>query len=78
MIVHRLDENSELRLLQAHHAEALYALADRNRAHLREWLTWVDSAHDSLFMLNFIRSRQEALAAARGYSLSIWHKGRVA
>lgn len=78
MLAHRLDEDSELRLLQAHHAEALYALADRNRTHLREWLTWVDSAHDVSFILNFIRGRLEALAAGQGYSLSIWHKGRVA
>lgn len=78
MLAHRLDEDSELRLLQAHHAEALYALADRNRTHLRAWLTWVDSAHDVSFMLNFIRGRLEALAAGQGYSLSIWHKGGIA
>ncbi|MBO1437073.1 GNAT family protein [Meiothermus sp. CFH 77666] len=78
MLAHRLDEDSELRLLQAHHAEALYALADRNRTHLRAWLAWVDSAHDLSFMLNFIRGRLEALAAGQGYSLSIWHKGGIA
>lgn len=78
MLSYRLDELSELRLLQAHQAEALYALADRNRAHLRQWLTWVDSAHDVSFILDFIRGRLEALAAGQGYSLSIWHNGRLA
>ena len=53
MLSYRLDELSELRLLQAHHAEALYALADRNRTHLRQWLTWVDSAHDVSFIFGF-------------------------
>ncbi|MDX2004987.1 MAG: GNAT family protein [Meiothermus sp.] len=78
MLAHRLDGDSELRLLQTHQAEALYALADRNRAHLREWLSWVDNAQDASFLRNFIRGRLEALARGQGFNLSVWHKGQVA
>ena len=44
-----------LRPLQLTDAEALFALTDRNRPYLREWLPWLDKTQSSLDTLNFIK-----------------------
>lgn len=78
MLVHRLGKHSELRLLDLHHAEALFDLVDRNRQHLREWLPWVDGASEPAFIRNFIQGRLEALARGEGFNLTIWHNQQIA
>ena len=42
MFYFRLDDDSELRLLEPRHAENLFLLTDKSRKYLREWLPWVD------------------------------------
>lgn len=37
-----IDHDLELRSLELQHAEELFALVDKNRAHLRRWLPWLD------------------------------------
>lgn len=78
MLRYPLDEQSELRLLQINHAEMLFDLVDRNRGHLRRWLSWVDQTHSPAEIATFIRSRLEALARNEGYTMGIWHGGKIA
>ena len=40
MLLDRISENLELRLLQLEDAQELFALTDANRNYLREWLPW--------------------------------------
>jgi ribosomal-protein-serine acetyltransferase len=42
MLIARIGDDAELRLLEERHAEALFALIDGSREHLRRWLPWVD------------------------------------
>ncbi len=42
----RLRPHLELRLLEERHAAEVFALVNRERAELREWLPWVDATHD--------------------------------
>lgn len=39
---YRVDEEISIEMFQQHHKEELFELIDTNRAHLREWLQWVD------------------------------------
>jgi ribosomal-protein-serine acetyltransferase len=39
----KVNEQIDLRLLQPLHAEEIYKLVDGNRAHLKEWLGWVNN-----------------------------------
>ncbi|MFD1019612.1 GNAT family N-acetyltransferase [Thalassobacillus hwangdonensis] len=43
MFTLKVNEELQLGLLQPHQAEEVFALVDGNRAHLREWLGWVDN-----------------------------------
>ncbi|HJT56592.1 MAG TPA: hypothetical protein VJ761_08855 [Ktedonobacteraceae bacterium] len=38
----RVDDDTNLCLLEERHAQELYDLVDTDRAHLRVWLPWVD------------------------------------
>jgi ribosomal-protein-serine acetyltransferase len=42
MYFHRLNDRHSLRQLAMADVEELYALIDANRAHLRQWLPWLD------------------------------------
>jgi ribosomal-protein-serine acetyltransferase len=75
---HRLDDTTELRLLEGADAPALFALVDGNRAHLRAWLPWVDANRTEAHSLAFIRAGREAEASQQGFSLGVWHRGDLA
>ena len=38
-----VDDDTELRLLEERHTDELFAVVDKNRAYLREWLPWLDA-----------------------------------
>ncbi|WP_376790193.1 GNAT family N-acetyltransferase [Thermoflexus sp.] len=61
-----------LRLLERHHAESLFALTDRNRDHLRPWLSWVDQVREVRDSLAFIEETLGQLARGEGYALGLW------
>ena len=42
MFTYKIDEHTELRLLEHRHAEQLFQLTDQSRESLREWLPWID------------------------------------
>lgn len=48
----------ELRPMSLDHAETLYALIDRNRERLREWLPWVRSSYCMDDLIAFIKDRE--------------------
>src|SRR4051812_9974486 len=67
----------ELRQLQMPDAEELFAVADRNRAYLREWLPWVDKTHSAAEIRDFIAARLEQFEAQQGPNAAIWLEGRI-
>jgi ribosomal-protein-serine acetyltransferase len=78
MFIHRLDEESWLKLLTAEDAEQLFALVDSCRPHLRKWLPWVDSTKTVEDSKAFIEGGLEKFAAGNGFEAGIWHKGQLA
>ena len=35
--------DAELRLVEARHCEEIFAVVEKNRAHIRRWMPWVDA-----------------------------------
>jgi ribosomal-protein-serine acetyltransferase len=61
-----------LKLLEERHAPAVFAAVDRNRAHLRKWLPWVDDTTSVGYTLNFIRTSLQQFANNEGFAAGIW------
>jgi ribosomal-protein-serine acetyltransferase len=68
----------ELRLLEERHSTLVYALADRDREHLREWFAWVDATESEDDILAFIRRSLDQFATNSGFSAGIWEHERYA
>ena len=78
MLSHPLGDGSELRLYEERHAAELFALVDKNRARLRQWLPWVDGSTEPAHTAAFIRGQLTAFAEGRGAVYGIWVDGAIA
>lgn len=72
MLIRAIGEGIELRLLEEHHAEDLFAAVERNRARLRKWLNWVDRTQSPEDCRVFIRAAREQFASGDALHLGIW------
>ena len=69
----------EMRLLEPGDAQACYAMVERNRAYLREWLPWVDRTHSPEDIRNFIETIAiPQYAANNGPNCGVWMAGEFA
>ncbi len=73
-----LQPGVELRLVEERHAPALFTAIDREREHLRQWLSWVDATRTEDDILAFIRRSMEQFASNKGFSAAVWADGCVA
>ncbi len=73
-----LGDELVLRLLDEDDAAPLYALIDANRAHLRQWLPWVDNEQSVETARAFLRSAQRQYADNRGGQYGIWEREQLA
>ena len=73
-----LDDDIVLELLEPRHAEELYRVTDANRAHLREWLPWVDKTHSSADTQAFIKAMRKQLGDNGGFQTVIRYRGALA
>src|SRR5208282_2277651 len=78
MLTYSFAEGAELRLLERHHADELFALIGHNRAYLRRWLPECDVQESLDDCKAVIKSSLESLAANTGFTLGIWHQGHLA
>lgn len=78
MLSHRIDDETELRLIEPRHAEALNALVERNLEHIREWSAWLKRERSIENTRAFIRQNLARMAENNGYALAIWHRGEMA
>jgi ribosomal-protein-serine acetyltransferase len=65
----------EIRLFQMRDAEAVFAVVDRNREYLRQWLPWVDHTHSAEDVRQFIARVLAQFAADQGPQAGIWIEG---
>src|SRR6185369_15337925 len=71
-------DHTELRLLEEHHADEVYAGVERNRDHLRTWLPWVDRTHGVDDVRNFLSSAFAAFARGEEMHTGIFVYGKFA
>jgi ribosomal-protein-serine acetyltransferase len=70
-----LPGGASLRLFEESDADELYALTDRNRAHLAPWLPWVPHTRAVADTLEFIRATRRQLADNDGLQLALADRG---
>ena len=77
MLRHDLPGGASLRLFEESDADALFALTDRNREYLQEWLPWVPATRSAQSSLEFIRLTRRQVADNDGLALAIVRDGAV-
>ena len=68
----------ELKQFEMQEAEVIFAVADRNRRHLREWLPWVDHTHSPEDVRQFLSRVQAQFESNQGPNAGIWIDGSLA
>ncbi len=57
-----------VKLMEERHAPEVFAVVDRERAYLREWLPWVDMSTAVEHTRNFIKTSLQQFAGNDGFS----------
>ncbi len=73
-----LDHEVVLRRLQLADAEALFALTDRNRQALRQWLPWLDAVRAVEDTRDFLQTTVDQHARGGGFQSAILVAGQIA
>ncbi len=72
----RVNEQTELRLIDCQHSGELLQLFEANRGHLRPWHPWVDMMRSADVVEKAITVWQQQYANRRGCHFGIWFNGR--
>jgi ribosomal-protein-serine acetyltransferase len=73
-----IDEDTDLRIYEERHAQAIADMVDQNRAHLRQWLPWLDNSRSVEDSKAFIRDALRQFADNQGFQAGIWYQGKLA
>src|SRR5260370_22165634 len=68
----------EMRQFRMEDAEPTFAVVDRHRDYLREWLPWVDQTHSPAEVREFIARATAQYDAGQGPQCAIWVEGALA
>ncbi|HEU4356166.1 MAG TPA: GNAT family protein [Actinomycetota bacterium] len=72
-----MDDEVFLRLHEERHAQELFQLVEKNRAHLRPWLPWVGATKSSEDTRRFIRELFLRLADGKEYGFGVLYRGEL-
>lgn len=72
MFSRKIDDNTELRLLEERYAAEVFSLLEQNRSHLQAELTWLDDQLSLNDAKEYIRAGLERFAANNGLRAGIW------
>jgi ribosomal-protein-serine acetyltransferase len=61
-----------LRPLQVRHATEVFALVEANRAHLRQWLPWVDATQSEVDVRGYLLETQALAARDESLTCGLW------
>jgi len=78
LFTYKLNDETELRILEMRHAEELFVLTDQSRTYLREWLPWLDFTKTVNDSKQYIESTLKQFASNNGFQAGIWYKGELA
>lgn len=74
----RVDADIELRLVSMADAPRIFALTDRERAHLREWLPWVDNTRAVADSEKFVQRSLDQMRRGEGFHTCVEVRGELA
>ncbi|WP_018526945.1 GNAT family N-acetyltransferase, partial [Alkalispirochaeta alkalica] len=77
MFEKQIDDSVRLRTLREDDAEELFQVIDENRAHLREWLPWLDANTTPKDSLSFIQATLAQEADNQGFTCAILLQGKI-
>jgi ribosomal-protein-serine acetyltransferase len=78
MFTYQLDDEVYLKLLEPQDAQGLFAVVDSSRAHLKQWLPWVDFNRTADDSKAFIKTTQKQFFEQNGFQAGIFYKGKLA
>lgn len=78
MFTYKLDQRTELALLDSADAANIFSLVHSNRDDLRHWLSWVDQTRSEADSRIFIDSTRKQFADGNGFQAGIWYQGELA
>jgi len=78
VFIRYVEKDVWLKLLTQEDAEPLFALVDSCRAHLRQWLPWVDSTKTVEDSKAFISQGLQKFATGNGFEAGIFYQGQLA
>ena len=78
MYSHRIDNDTELRILVERDARELHELVQGNLDYMMEWMPWPDPSRTVDDMREFIRLSARRHENDDGFVAGIWHVGRLA
>ena len=78
MFDYKIDDETELRLIEPRHAEALNTLIEQNHAHIKEWSGWLKDDRSIENTRVFIKSNLTRFAENQGFGIAIWYRGEMA
>ena len=70
--------DAELRLVEARHCEEIFAVVEKNRAHIRRWMPWVDATRSVEDVKKWQQTAAEQFAKNNGFHAGIWWQGKYA
>jgi ribosomal-protein-serine acetyltransferase len=76
MLRHAINPGLEMRQLQLADAPAVFAVVDRHRTALREWLPWVDATNKIADTEAYIRGTLRDFKESRAFTCGIWSNGQ--
>jgi ribosomal-protein-serine acetyltransferase len=68
-------DDIEIRLHEESIVEELYALIERNRSYLKEWMAWADQGREE--SSEFVKRALQDVATGEAYEAGIWYQKRL-
>lgn len=79
MFSYKIDDDTELRLIEPRHAEELDALVTLNYEHIKEWAAWLKEKEFPIEEIReHIKRNLMQFAENKGFNIFIWYQGEMA
>jgi ribosomal-protein-serine acetyltransferase len=77
MFYRKIERDLKLALSIPQFAEELFALTDKNREHLKQWLPWLDEVNNAGDTASFIALQLQRFSEGKAIHLSILYKDKI-
>ncbi|MBT2288221.1 GNAT family N-acetyltransferase [Paenibacillus albidus] len=78
MFTYVIDEELILKPLMPEHAKSMFALVERSRERLRQWLPWVDGVTEQSHIASFITNAIKQGSDNGGFTAGLWVRDEFA